>query len=190
MQVIVQGQQVDVGEALRGYVQEKIEDTCAKFFSHTIQGNVHFARESTGFRTDITLTVGNGITLSASANDPADPYPAFDQANSKLMKQLKRYKDRLRDHHKKIEKGDFPLPEAANEYTLSDAETHGEGGDNPVTLAEMPTRLDTLSVSEAVMRLDLGDLPALLFKNGAHGRMNMVYRRADGNIGWVDPQEK
>lgn len=199
MQVIVQGQHLDVGDALRGYVEDKLSDTCTKFFNHTVHGDVHIARESNGFRTDIILTVGNGITLRASANDPADPYPAFDQANNKLARQLKRYKDRLRDHHTRLEKGGFPLPRAANEYTLqhddvhddahNDARAHGEGGDNPVILAELPTHLDTLSVSEAVMRLDLADVPALLFHNAAHGRLNMVYRRRDGQIGWVDPAE-
>ena len=191
MQVIVQGQQLDVGDALRGYVEDKLTDTCTKFFSHAIQGNVHFAKESNGFRTEITLTVGNGITLTASANDPADPYPAFDQANTKLSTQLKKYKDRLKDHHTRVEKGEFPLPTAANEYTLQhdDAVEHGEGGDAPLILAEMPTQLQTLSVSDAVMRMDWGDLNAYLFKNASHGRLNMVYRRKDGQIGWVDPAE-
>lgn len=191
MQVIVQGQQLDVGDALRGYVEDKLTDTCTKFFSHSVQGNVHFAREAGGFRTDITLSVGNGILLKATANDPADPYPAFDQANTRLVKQLKRYKDRLRDHHAKVEKGEFPLPTAANEYTLQhdDAVEHGEGGNNPLILAEMPTRIETLSVSDAVMRLDLADANAYLFKNASHGRLNMVYRRKDGQIGWVDPAD-
>jgi ribosomal subunit interface protein len=193
MQVIVQGQQVDVGEALRGYVQEKLTDTCTKFFSHSIQGNVHFAREANGYRTDITLSVGNGILLKASANDPQDPYPAFDQANTRLAKQLKRYKDRLRDHHTRLEKGDFPLPTAANEYTLEqddDAVAHGEGGKDPVILAELPTTVPTMAVADAVMRMDLADVPAYLFRNAKHGRLNMVYRRKDGNVGWVDPQDQ
>lgn len=191
MQVIVQGQQLDVGDALRGYVEEKLTDTCTKFFNHTIQGNVHFSKESNNFRTDITLSVGNGIMLKASANDPSDPYPAFDQANAKLMKQLKKYKDRLSDHHTRVAKGEFPLPTAANEYTLQheDAIEHGEGGEAPLILAEMPTRVDTLSVSDAVMRMDLADVNAFLFKNASHGRLNLVYRRKDGQIGWVDPAD-
>jgi len=192
MQVIVQGQQLDVGDALRGYVQEKLTDTCTKFFNHSVQGNVHFAREAAGFRTDITLSVGNGIMLKASANDPADPYPAFDQANNRLSKQLKKYKDRLKDHHTRVEKGEMPLPTAANEYTLQhdEAAEHGEGGDNPLILAELPTQVETLSVSDAVMRMDLSDQNAFLFRNAAHGRLNMVYRRKDGQIGWVDPADQ
>lgn len=192
MQVIVQGQQLDVGDALRGYVETKLTDTCAKFFSHTVQGNVHLTREAHGYRTDITLSVGNGIVLKASANDPADPYPSFDQANGKLAKQLKKYKDRLRDHHSRVEKGEFPLPTAANEYTIQhdDAVEHGEGGDAPLILAEMPTQIETLSVSDAVMRLDWSDSNAYLFKNASHGRLNLVYRRKDGAIGWVDPADQ
>ncbi len=187
-QVIVQGQQLDVGEALRGYVQEKLSDTSAKFFSHSIQGNVHFVREASGFRADITLSVGNGILLKASANEQ-DPYPAFDHANNRLTNQLKRYKGKLRDHHaERADKNAGLLGVPANEYTLEDTDDGVERGDNPLTLAEMPTSVETLTVSEAVMRMDLAEMPAMLFKNAAHGRLNMVYRRKDGNIGWVDPQ--
>ncbi|MDB5478701.1 MAG: raiA [Alphaproteobacteria bacterium] len=194
MQVIIQGQQVDVGDALRNYVQEKITDTCQRYFTHTIQSNVHFAPEANGFRTDITLSVGNGIMLKASGSNH-DPYPAFDQASSRLVKQLKRYKDRLRDHHQSlVGKGDLGLGAPANEYTLpgghEDEVEHGEGGDAPLILAEMPTRVESLSVSDAVMRMDLADLPAMLFKNAKHGRLNLVYRRSDGQIGWVDPAEE
>jgi ribosomal subunit interface protein len=191
MQVIVQSQQLDIGDALRGYVQEKLANSCEHYFTHTIQGNVHFAPEANGFRSDITLSVGNGIMLKASANNH-DPYIVFDQANSKLVKQLKKYKERLRDHHQNmVSKGDVALGAPANEYTLQhDEDTeHGEGGEDPVILAEMPTKLMTLSVSDAVMRMDLAELPALLFRNPAHGRLNIVYRRKDGQIGWVDPQE-
>lgn len=192
MQVIVQAQQLDIGDALRGYVEEKLVDTCTRFFNHSVQGNVHFAPEANGYRTDITLSVGNGIMLKATANNH-DPYVVFDQANSKLVKQLKKYKDRLRDHHQDmVQKGDVALGAPANEYTLQHDEAeeqHGEGGDAPVILAELPTKVLTLSVSDAVMRMDLAELPALLFKNPSHGRLNMVYRRKDGQIGWVDPQE-
>lgn len=188
-QVLVHGQQLDVGDALRGYVQDKVADTSAKFFNHSIQGNVHFARESTGYRADITLSVGNGILLKASANE-YDPYPAFDQANTRLTKQLKRYKDRLRDHHAdRSQKADGFLAAPANEYTLQDNDETFEKGDNPLILAEMTTNVEILSVSEAVMRMDLADQPALLFKNAATDRINLVYRRKDGNIGWIDPHE-
>lgn len=191
MQVIVQAQQLDIGDALRSYVEEKLAHSCQHFFTHTVQGNVHFAPEANGFRTDITLSVGNGILLKASANNH-DPYIVFDQANGKLVKQLKKYKERLRDHHQSmVTKGDVALGAPANEYTLHHDEEaeHGEGGTDPVILAELPTKVLTLSVSDAVMRMDLADLPAMLFRNPSHGRLNMVYRRKDGQIGWVDPQE-
>lgn len=195
MQVIVQGQQIDVGDALRGYVEEKLAETCNKYFNHTIQGLVSFAPDASGFRTEINLTVGNGIMLNASANNH-DPYPAFDQAHQRLTKQLKKYKDRLRSHHQRLaakEKELAILGAPANEYTLQHNEEEeiatGEGGDNPVILAEMPTRIESLSVSEAVMRMDLADKPVFFFRNAANDRLNVVYRRKDGNIGWVDPQE-
>lgn len=192
MQVVVQGQQLDVGDALRGYVQEKLADTCDKYFTHTLQGTVHFAPEANGFRTDITLSVGNGILLKAAGSSFSDPYPAFDEANSRLLKQLKRYKDRLRDHHQKlVSKGDAALGAPANEYTLKhdDAVEHGEGGEAPLILAEMSLKIEDLSVSDAVMRMDLADAPVWVFKNAKNGRMNVVFRRKDGNIGWIDPQD-
>lgn len=196
MQVIVQGQQLDVGDALRGYAEEKLTDTCSRYFNHAVQGNIYFAREASGFRSDITVSVGNGIMLRATATAQADPYPAFDQANNRILKQLKRYKNRLRDHHAANPPAkEGILGAVANEYTLQHSEeeadhiAHGEGGNAPVILAEMPTHVMTLSVSDAVMHMDLGDLPALMFQNAANKRINMVYRRTDGQIGWVDPQE-
>jgi len=192
MQVVVQGQQLDVGDALRGYVQEKLADTCNKFFNHSLQGTVHFAPEASGFRTDIVLSVGNGILLKAAGSNYSDPYPAFDEANSRLLKQLKRYKDRLRDHHQDmVKKGDGALGAPANEYTLKhdDDIEHGEGGEAPVILAEMAMKIEDLSVSDAVMRMDLADAPTWVFKDIKTGRLNVVYRRKDGNIGWIDPQQ-
>lgn len=193
MQVLIQGKHLDIGDAFRGYIEEKLTDTCTKYFNHSIQGNVHLIKDVHHhlYRSDITLAVGNGITLKATAEEH-DPYPAFDQAASKLAKQLKRYKDRLRNHHQRLSTSTV-LAQPANEYTLQaedhEAESTAEGSDDPLIIAELPTQIETLTVSEAVMRLDLGALPALMFKNAGHGGMNMVYRRGDGQIGWVDPQK-
>lgn len=191
MQVIVEGQQIDVGDALRGYIEEKLVDTCGKYFNHTIQGSVSLSPEANSFRSDITLSVGNGILMKASAVNH-DPYPAFDQAHHRLITQLKKYKDRLRNHHQRLaNRSADALGAPANEYTLRhdvDEVEHGEGGDNPLILAEMPTIVEDLTVSEAVMRMDIADQDVMVFKNAAHGRLNVVYRRRDGQIGWIDPQ--
>jgi ribosomal subunit interface protein len=191
MQVLIQGKHLDIGDAFRGYIEEKLTDTCTKYFNHSIQGDVQVAKD-TGkhlYRSDITLSVGNGIILKATAEEH-EPYPAFDKATVKLANQLKRYKERLRSHHQRLSTSEVSLAQPANEYTLQAElpEQHIESEDNPVIIAELATRIESLTVSEAVMRLDLGDLPALMFKNASHGGMNMVYRRPDGQIGWVDPQ--
>lgn len=191
MQVLIQGKHLDIGDAFRGYIEEKLTDTCTKYFNHTIQGDVQVAKD-TGkhlYRSDITISVGNGIVLKATAEEH-EPYPAFDKATTKLANQLKRYKERLRNHHQRLSTSEVSLAQPANEYTLQAElpEQQDEAEDNPVIIAELATRIESLTVSEAVMRLDLGDLPALMFKNASHGGMNMVYRRPDGQIGWVDPQ--
>lgn len=191
MQVLIQGKHLDIGDAFRGYIEEKLTDTCTKYFNHSIQGDVHLAKDMTNhlYRSDITLAVGNGIVLKATAEEH-DPYPAFDKATHKLANQLKRYKDRLRNHHQRLSEETVPLAQPANEYTLQAEADDAPESDNPLIIAELATHIATLSVSEAVMRLDLGGLPALMFKNASHGGFNMVYRRPDGQIGWIDPQAK
>jgi len=122
--------------------------------------------------------------------EAADAYAAFDDAAARLEKQLRRYKRRLRNHHKYSKPAAEPELEEATDYVLAaeSAEEPAEGNDaQPLVIAEMRTAIPQLSVSEAVMRLDLADLPVLLFRNSAHGTLNLVYRRRDGNVGWIDP---
>jgi hypothetical protein len=133
--------------------------------------------------------VGRGILLQSSA-EATEIYPAFDAAASKVGKRLRRYKRRLRDHHLHELR---PAPEVtARQYVIDpDAdlgEDDQEAGTEPVIIAEMDTAIETMSVAEAVMRMDLAELPALLFRSGAHGGLNLIYRRADGHVGWIDPQ--
>ena len=185
MKLSIKGKQIDVGEALRQHVEARLKDVTSKYFSDPLDAHVSFSREAHLFRADIAVHAGRGITLQSNAA-AAEPYPAFDLAAERMAERLRRHKNRLKQHHHKK-----PAEEAllANAFVLQgdEAEGAGEANDNPVVVAEMTTPIETLSVSEAVMRLDLGELPALLFKNGAHGGLNMIYRRPDGNIGWVDP---
>ena len=184
MQVIVQGQQINVGDALRTYIEDRITETCEKFFDHTIQSNVHLTPAPHGFyQCDITVSVGNGLVLKASA-DAKDPYPAFDTAADKIKKRLRRYKARIRDHQKRTSFSDVAAAIPANLSVIND--DHEEAPENPVIVAEMQTTIETLNVSDAVMRMDLGDLPALMFRDSKSGGVSMVYRRKDGNIGWID----
>lgn len=191
-QVQVKGKQIDVGESLRGHVQQSLGELVGKYFKTPLDASVVFSREAHLFRADISVHAARGITLQSNfaANDP---YPAFDEAAARMAKRLVKYKKRLIGLH---QQKDLPDKHAylhavpANQYILNPEHDHGEDEGTahaPLIIAEMQTAIESLTVSEAVMKLDLADLPALLFHNRGHGHLNMVYRRADGNIGWVDP---
>jgi len=189
MKLSVKGKQIDVGEALRAHVESQLGETVAKYFGDSLDAQVTFSREAHLFRADIIVHAGRGILLqsNAAANEP---YPAFDAAAARLAGRLRRYKNKIKHHHHEKDRGQGEAL-VANAFILH-GEDHGreeEVNDNPAVIAEMTTPVESLTVSEAVMRLDLGDLPALMFRNRGHGGLNMIYRRPDGNIGWVDPSE-
>ena len=187
MHLTVKGKQIDVGEALRAHVAETLDLVFGKYFGDPIEANVILSREAYLYRAQISVHSGRGILLQSQAQASA-PYAAFDAAADHIAKRLRRYKRRLRDHHR-AETGS----EQARQYVLAaeadDAAEPESGQDaRPVIVAEMETDIPILSVGEAVMRLDLADNGAMMFRNRAHGGMNMVYRRSDGHVGWVDPQ--
>ncbi len=187
MNLIVKGQQIDVGDALREHVRDSLDDVFGKYFGDAIDATVTFSRDAHLYRASISAHVGRGI-MAQSEGLADQPYVACDQALDRLAKRLRRHKRRLRDHHK------TPVEvESAGLYVLSgeagNSESPAEADDGaPMVIAEMKTDIATLSVSEAVMRLDLANDGALMFVNRAHGGLNMVYRRPDGNVGWVDPK--
>lgn len=189
MQLSVKGKKLDVGDSLRNHIAENLGAIAAKYFGNPIEATVVLSRDARLYRADVSVHVGRNIQLQSNA-EADDAYRAFDAAADRVGRRLRRYKGRLRDYHKP----DGTAPDAtitAQAYVLdagSDAAEDAEAPAQPIVVAEMTMPIDTLSVSDAVMRLDLGDLPALLFRNGAHGGLNMIYRRPDGNIGWVDPR--
>lgn len=187
MQLSVKGKQIDVGDALREHVSAQLQEIVGKFFSDSIEAQVTFSREAHLFRADITVHAGRGITLQSNGS-ASEPYPAFDQAAERMAERLRRHKNRLKKHHQESRTEEALMAQAfvLNAEQGDSAET---GADNPVVVAEMTTPIEILTVSEAVMRLDLGDMPALMFRNRAHGGFNMLYRRTDGHIGWVDPTQ-
>ncbi|KAA0676565.1 ribosome hibernation-promoting factor, HPF/YfiA family [Roseomonas genomospecies 6] len=195
MQLTVKGKQLDVGDALRTHVADSLNTVVGKYFNKPIEANVVLTREAHLFKADIQVHVGRGIVLQ-SASDATEPYPAFDTACEKLAKRLRRYKSRLRNHHTvdaaalEAVPARYQILEAEKDEAHVESEEAAAEAVQPMVIAEMETSIATLAVSEAVMRMELADAPALLFRNGAHGRLNLVYRRADGNIGWVDPAEK
>ncbi|HZT20260.1 MAG TPA: ribosome-associated translation inhibitor RaiA [Dongiaceae bacterium] len=185
MQLIVKGQQIDVGDALREHVRASLAGMFGKYFGDAIDGTVIFSRDAYLLRASVKVHVGRGIMAQSEAT-AEQAYAAFDMAAERLAKRLRRHKRRLRDHHK------LPLEtRPAAHYVLApdseDSEADAAEG-RPAVIAEMAAEIATLTVREAVMRLDLEDNGALLFVNRAHGGLNMVYRRPDGNIGWVDPK--
>jgi ribosomal subunit interface protein len=184
MQVTIKGKQLDVGDSLRQHVTESLKTIVGKYFSTPIDAQVTFSKDAHLFQADIVVHAGRGIQLQTSA-EATEPYAAFDSAAARVGERLRRYKNRLKDHHKSSQ--DLPSAVMA-QYNVLQSE-QDEEPDNPVIVAEMTTPIETLTVSEAVMRLDLGELPALLFRNRAHNQLNMLYRRADGHIGWVDPAQ-
>ena len=196
MHLSVKGKQLDVGDALRSHVAESLNNVVGKYFGKPIEANVVFSREAHLFKADISVHVGRGIMVQ-SIGEADEPYPAFDTACDKIAKRLRRYKERLKDHHSNSE-GALAEAVTAKKYILrAEAEDHahdhqaaavaGSDGHQPIVIAEMTTSIDLLTVSEAVMRMELAELPAMMFRNRAHGSLNMVYRRADGHVGWVDP---
>ncbi len=190
MQINVSGKQVDVGESLRQYAEERLSVGIPKYLDRVVGCDVVISREAHNFRTDIVLNTGthSGLIVKARA-DASDAHASFDSAADKIEKQLRRYKRRLTDHHKEDRRAEEDAAySSATKYVLaSQAEAEEAQEDAPLIIAEKSTRIATLTVSEAVMHMDLADLPAIVFINKANGRLNTVYRRADGNISWVDP---
>lgn len=190
MKISVQGKQLDVGDALRERIESTVAQIAAKYFSNPIEATVTMSRDASVFRADVNVHVGKGISVKSEGSNN-DPHAAFDSAAERIDKQLRRYKRRLRDHHR----GYAEEAQPAAQYVLAaeaedSPEPDGADGWEPVVVAEMATKIEMLTVGEAVMRMDLASAPALMFRNRAHGGLNMVYRRPDGNVGWVDPPSR
>ena len=185
MQLSIKGKQIDIGEALRQHVESHLTDTVGKYFNGSLDAHVTFSREGANFRADIVVHAARGILLQSNAS-ASEAHPAFDMAADRMSSRLRRHKKKILDHH---HHDNHRQEEIANAFVLNGAEPdkEEEANDNPIVVAEMTTHIEALTVGEAVMRLDLGDLPALMFRNRAHNGFNMIYRRADGNIGWVEP---
>ena len=200
MQLSVTGKQTEIGEALRRHIEGSLGSILVKYFKTAIEAHVIVSKEAHLSRAEISIHIGRGIVVNARAA-ASDAYLAFDAAADRLAKQLRRYKRRLRDHHVK---GREPAgaSERATDYVLAPIEEdeavpeEAEGEDAaagdvngaPAVIAEMSTELPSLTVGEAAMRMDLAEAPVLLFRNRSHGELNIVYRRTDGNIGWIDPE--
>lgn len=188
MNIQVKGKQMDVGDSLRQHVQTHLQEVVSKYFTTPLDATVVFSKQVHMFHADISVHAARGLVLQSSFV-ASDPYAAFDEAASRIAKRLSRHKKRLLDlHHRQSSEKNAALESlVARKYVINPEDENASAANAPLIVAETTTRIENLTVSEAVMMLDFAELPALLFNNRTHGNLNMVYRRADGHIGWVDP---
>jgi ribosomal subunit interface protein len=190
MTLRISGKSISVGDALRSRVSERTDEVLRKYFDGNYSGHITLSKDGFGFRTDCSLHLDSGITLEADSN-ATDAYASADQALVMIEKRLRRYKSRLKDRSaRKTYAANAALADIdAPSYVI---EAPAEGDEevtaySPVIIAEATTSLKQLSVSEAVMELDLTGAACIVFQHGSSGRVNIIYRRTDGNVGWVDP---
>lgn len=192
MQVQIAGKKIEVGVALQERIAHGLEERVSKYFNRTGEAFVTVSKPSWAFNVDCSIHLPSGVTLQAHG-EGEDAYQAFEQSLDKIEKRVRRYKRRLRDHRAKeaspvqfaAERIIVPsIEDDADDAVAANGDAHA---DVPVIVAESNTGIRTMTVSMAVMQLELADSPAVLFRNASHGGMNMVYRRPDGNVGWVDP---
>lgn len=185
MDIRVSGHQIETGSALQDHASERLNGISEKYFTRALSSTVTFGKAPAGaFACDIVLHANQGLILK-SRGQAQDAHQAFDQASDKIEKQLRRYKRRLTDRH---ERSQHAVEEEEAAYTIfADEPEAEEVTDSPPVIAETRVDIPVVSVSDAVMLLDLRHTNALFFKNAGTGRHNMVYRRGDGSIGWVEP---
>ena len=190
MTLRISGKSINIGEALRGRIDERTEEVLRKYFDGNFSGHITLSKDGFGFRIDCALHLDSGITLEADADAP-DAYASADLALLMIEKRLRRYKSRLKDRSaRKAHAASAALAglDAPSYVIEAPGEADGEvTGYSPVIIAEATTSLKRMSVSEAVMELDFTGAPCLVFQHGSNGRVNIIYRRADGNVGWIDP---
>ncbi len=195
MQIQITGKHIETGDALRKHVEEQVEAGISKYFERGAEVNVTFSKQGHAFRSDCIVHLDSGLRVQASGDD-TDVYACFEKGLVKIEKQLRRYKRRLKNHHAD-KAGRQILNQMATEHTLASEPDDSELPEEyqPVTVAETPVNVPKLSVSDAVMQMELAHIPFLIFRNAAHGNINIVHRRDDGHIGWIDipqdlPQDK
>lgn len=182
MSLRVSGKNINIGESLRVHITQRLEQTTSKYFDGGVSGHVTIAPEGSGYRADCALHLTSGIVLQTDGRGH-EPYATFDQAADRLEKRLRRYKERLKGHGQVNES-----PEVVPYHVLEapDQEAEAPVEFSPAVVAESTTKLRRLSVSAAVLDLDLSGAPVMVFRHANTGRLNIVYRRADNNIGWID----
>ncbi len=187
MRYQISGKQIDIGTALQTHVQTELGEVVAKYAQRPTDANVVFSRSAHEYVCEATVHLSTGLTAQAKAHE-TEIYAAFDSCCAKMETQLRRYKRRLKDHHR--DRSEPVELSAASSYILASEQTHAEDEPSslqPIIVAEMETKIPSLSVGEAVMQMELAGAPVLIFRKEGQDGLNVVYRRDDGNIGWIDP---
>ncbi|WP_108658906.1 ribosome hibernation-promoting factor, HPF/YfiA family [Acuticoccus kandeliae] len=187
MSLTIAGKNMDVGSSLRQRIEERVDISVGKYFDGNYSGQVTMTKSGAGFEADCTIHLDTGVVLRTSAT-AGDATQAFEQAAERIDKRLRRYKRRLKAHNHGPSNSEM-VTAAASEFVLAtpDEDEELEANYAPLVVAEAPTKLRTMTVGMAVLQLDLIDSPALMFINAANSTLNVVYRRQDGNVGWIDP---
>lgn len=187
MRYQITGKQIDIGNALQVHVETELNEVVKKYAERPTDANVIFSRSAHEYVCEATVHLSTGLTATAKAH-ATEIYAAFDACSNKMEKQLRRYKRRLKDHHR--DRAEPVELYGAPSYILA-AEAQSEDTEpeslQPIIVAEMETKIPSLSVGEAVMQMELAGSPVLVFRNENKDGLNVVYRREDGNIGWIDP---
>jgi ribosomal subunit interface protein len=187
MRYQISGKQIDIGDALQTHVKMELGEVVKKYAERPTDANIIFSRSAHEYVCEATVHLSTGLTAQAKAH-ATEIYAAFDSCNEKMEKQLRRYKRRLKDHHRDraepVELFGASAYILASEESADDAEPESL---QPMIIAEMETKIPSLSVGEAVMQMELAGAPVLVFRNETKNGVNVVYRREDGNIGWIDP---
>ena len=188
MRYQISGKQIDIGSALQTHVESELSGILEKYAGRPTDANVVFSKSGHEYVCEAVVHLSTGLTAQAT-DHATEIYAAFDGCSEKMDKQLRRYKRRLKDHHKErsqpVELSD------SSSYILApnDDENEAENGTvNAMIVAEMEEKIQSRSVGEAVMQMELANKPVLVFRNEKHNGVNVVYRRDDGNIGWIDPR--
>lgn len=187
MRYQISGKQIDIGEALQSHVRTELDSVVQKYAGRPTEAVVIFSRSAHEFVCEATVHLSTGLTAQAKAH-ATEIYAAFNSCAEKMEKQLRRYKRRLKDHHR--DRAEPVELFGASSYILASEDTDVESEPaslQPMIVAEMETKIPSLSVGEAVMQMELAGAPVLVFRNENKDGLNVVYRREDGNIGWIDP---
>lgn len=187
MRYQISGRQIDVGDALQSHVKSELGETFEKYAQRPTDATVVFSRDAHEFQVEATVHLSTGLTV-ASKGHSHEVYAAFEAAREKMDKQVRRYKRRLRDHHRD-RRGPVEFG-GASMYVLAASEGQDESEPEslqPIIIAETEAKIPSLSVGEAVMQMELAGVKFLVFRNEKHGGVNVVYHRDDRNVGWIDP---